>query len=196
MVNTSPLKGTHQSNSLFDIVLEISCWVFDGFTYIGTGGKMDAGVDFVLTRYTFKQKAISHATLIEWHARLHSSEMTAGQIIHNDDLFTAFFQTRHGNTSDIACTPRHKNCHIIPFYLSGFRVSTRGLNSAQYDHVKQCGTVGRNEVRVRPITVSETFSRVETSQKIDAPRLSPVRPAESTSPWSAKENHTQFFDER
>jgi hypothetical protein len=147
MVNTSALKGTHQSNSLSDVVLEISGRVFDGFTYERPGGKMDAGVDFVLTRYTFKQKAIAHATLIEWHTRLNSSEMTAGQIIHNNDLFTAFFQARHGNTSDIACTPRHKNSHIDPFYLSGFRVSKRGPNSAQYDDMKQCGTVGREPFR-------------------------------------------------
>jgi hypothetical protein len=90
MADAGVQEGTHQGHSLLDIILEIRRGFFNGLAHVSKRSKMDTGIDLVLSRDTFQQGAIAHATLVERHACFQSRAMAADQIIQNDNFFTIF----------------------------------------------------------------------------------------------------------
>jgi len=102
---------------VLDVILKLSSKLFDVFSSIGERSEVDTRFDLVISRNTFKQRAIIYSVAIERHICIQSRVMTARQVVQNNDCHPAFQQQVDSYASDVAGPAGHKNRYSIFFTL-------------------------------------------------------------------------------
>jgi len=94
-------QSTHESHTLFNVVLKIARWLGYGFTDVRERREMDAGFYLVLADDSGDELAIADVAVVEGKAARNDGSVTAHQVVEHDDLFASIAQQLSSHAANV-----------------------------------------------------------------------------------------------